>query len=157
MPVSNVTKEVDLLLVREQSCTNAMHRCVTPSLVVESAFLVQIVEELGVRLSAPEVEVADLEVRPDWQIDSVTFIRQTIPADLTVAFVVCLTPIVRNKAQSVVLRRKAGIFLQEVLDFFPESRDRRFILVKRDSEACEKSRNAKKMSLIVYFQSIYRT
>ena len=35
-------------------------------LVVETAFLVEEVEELGVRLTPPEVKVTDLEVTPDW-------------------------------------------------------------------------------------------
>ena len=35
-------------------------------LVVETAFLVEEVEELGVSLATPEVHVTDLEVTPDW-------------------------------------------------------------------------------------------
>ena len=36
-------------------------------LVVESTLLVEVLEELHVGLAPPEVQVADLEVGPDWE------------------------------------------------------------------------------------------
>lgn len=65
MPVPNIVEEVDLVLAREERRTNRVHRRVTPALVVKPALLVEVVKELGVALATPEVEVADLEVRPD--------------------------------------------------------------------------------------------
>ena len=63
--VSDVAKEVDLVLVCEESCSDTVYGCVTPSLVVKAALVVEEVEELRVCLAAPEVEITNLEVRPD--------------------------------------------------------------------------------------------
>ena len=76
---------MDLLFLGEESCTNAVYGRISPSLrkpsvsmprcstasatshlVVEAALLVEEVEELGVSLAPPEVEVANLEVTPDF-------------------------------------------------------------------------------------------
>ena len=42
-----------------------MHRCVAPSLVVEPARRVEVVEEFGVGFASPEIHAGDLEVAPD--------------------------------------------------------------------------------------------
>ena len=75
---------MDLVLLGEEGRANAVYGRISPSLrkvtqpdhsarsmieiylVVESALLVEEVEELGVRLASPEVEVTDLKVAPDW-------------------------------------------------------------------------------------------
>lgn len=62
MTVSNIVKPMDLRLVGEKSGTNRVYRSVSPSLIVEAALFVEIIEELGVRLRPPEVQVSDLEV-----------------------------------------------------------------------------------------------
>ena len=79
---------MDLLFLGEESRANAVYGRISPSLrkpsvsmircsttsasshlVVEAALLVEEVEELGVSLAPPEVEVANLEVTPDCTID----------------------------------------------------------------------------------------
>ena len=76
---------MDLLFLGEESRANAVYGRISPSLrkqsistprcsaasaishlVVEAALLVEEVEELGVSLAPPEVEVANLEVTPDF-------------------------------------------------------------------------------------------
>jgi hypothetical protein len=65
MPVPNIIEEMDLVLVRKESGTDRVHWRIPPALVIETALLVEEVEELGVGLAPPEVEGADLEVGPD--------------------------------------------------------------------------------------------
>ena len=64
-PLTNLIKELNLLPLREQRGRDRVHGRVAPSLVVEPAALVEVVEEGGVRGPAPELEVGDLEVGPD--------------------------------------------------------------------------------------------
>ena len=66
MPIPDIPKEVYRGLGREERDGDGVHGRVAPSLVVEPAALVEVVEEGGVRRSAPELEVGDLEVGPDW-------------------------------------------------------------------------------------------
>ena len=65
MSVSNIVEEVDLIFAREEGGADGMNRRVAPSLVVEPALGIEVLEELAVRLAAPEVEVSDLEIAPD--------------------------------------------------------------------------------------------
>lgn len=65
VPVSNVAEEVDLVLVGEERSTNTVYGCVTPSFVVKATLRVEVVEELRVSLTTPEVQITDLEVAPD--------------------------------------------------------------------------------------------
>ena len=65
VPVPDVAEEVDLVLVCEKSSANGVHGRVAPAFVVEATLLVEVVKELGVCLSTPEIEVADLKVGPD--------------------------------------------------------------------------------------------
>lgn len=67
MPVPDILEEVNLILVGEKSCTDGMHRRITPTLVVEATLAIEMLEEFGVCLAAPKVEVADFEVGPDWK------------------------------------------------------------------------------------------
>ena len=66
VPVSDIREEVDLVLVRKERSADGVHGCVAPALVEELAGVVERGEELHVRVRAEEVEVADLEVTPDW-------------------------------------------------------------------------------------------
>ena len=65
VPVSDITEEVDLILVCEESSSDAVDGGITPSFVVKATLVVEEFKELRVRLVAPEVEIANLEVRPD--------------------------------------------------------------------------------------------
>jgi hypothetical protein len=58
MSVPDVVKEVDLLLLGEQCRTDGMNRRIAPSLIVEATGVVKVLEEVHVRLGAPEVETA---------------------------------------------------------------------------------------------------
>ena len=55
MSVSHIIEEVNLIFTSEESRANGMNGCITPSFVVESTGLVQMIEELGVRFGTPEV------------------------------------------------------------------------------------------------------
>ena len=57
----------NLFLLREERGADGVHGRVAPALVVESALLVEVLEELHVGLAPPEVQVANLEVGPDWE------------------------------------------------------------------------------------------
>lgn len=65
MSVTNVIKEVDLLLFGEERGTDRVHGRISPSLIVESTFLVEGIKELHVRLRSPKVKVSNLKVGPD--------------------------------------------------------------------------------------------
>ena len=68
-PLTNLIEELNLLPLRKQRRRDRVHGRVAPPLVVEPAALVEVVEEGGVRGPAPELEVGDLEVGPDWRGD----------------------------------------------------------------------------------------
>ena len=55
----------DLLLARKQCGANAMHRRITPALIVEPARAIEVVKERRVGGPAPEIEARDLKVAPD--------------------------------------------------------------------------------------------
>ena len=65
--ITHVLEEMHLGLVRQQRRCDGVHGCVAPSLIVEPACFVEIVEEIGVRLGPPEIHVGDFEVGPDWR------------------------------------------------------------------------------------------
>ena len=88
MRQTDIVEEMNLLLLGKECCANTVNGRISPSLrkpsvsmircsttsasshlVVEAALLVEEVEELGVSLTPPEIEVADLEVTPDCTID----------------------------------------------------------------------------------------
>jgi len=60
--VSNLVKEVNLVTVEESGSRDAVHRRVSPALIVEPTELLEVVEERGVRGSAPEIHVGDFKV-----------------------------------------------------------------------------------------------
>lgn len=65
MPVPNVLEEMKLVFRREQCSANGVDRCVAPAFVVETASLVEVVEELAVGFASPKIEVANLKVTPN--------------------------------------------------------------------------------------------
>jgi hypothetical protein len=62
--VSNVVEEMNLVLVKEEAGGNGVHGSITPSLVEETAILVQRLEEVEVRLAAEPLKAANLKVGP---------------------------------------------------------------------------------------------
>ena len=74
---------MNLFLLCEETNTNAMYGCITPSLgenqildkqnrnsavanlIIEAAFFIQKVEEFHIRLPSPKVKIANFEVTPD--------------------------------------------------------------------------------------------
>ena len=82
--LTNIIEEMDLFFPREQCGTDTVYGCVSPSLqtssavsqrlshtrttphlIVESALLIKILEELHVRFATPQIHVTDLKVAPD--------------------------------------------------------------------------------------------
>ena len=107
--ISDIVEEVDLILASEQCRADGVHGRIAPSLVVKSSCLVQVIEEIHVRLRPPEVEVTEFKVGPDWSSAGATF---SVSAPLTVTLVVRLTAVVRKEGHCVVL----GDVLRIVLD-----------------------------------------
>ena len=64
MIVCNVIEKVDLLLLEKQSRGDRMYRCITPSLIEESAVPVESLEVVQISLGPQPIEIADLEIRP---------------------------------------------------------------------------------------------
>ena len=64
--VSDIIEEMNLVFPCEERGSDRVYRRVTPSLVVESALLVEILEELAICFTAPEVQIANFEVTPDY-------------------------------------------------------------------------------------------
>jgi hypothetical protein len=64
MPICDVVKEVNLLFLEQQTCSNGMDRRITPTFVEESTILVQLFEEVCVRFRPEPLKVADFEVGP---------------------------------------------------------------------------------------------
>jgi hypothetical protein len=53
MSVSDVIEEMDLILLGEECSSNAMHGCISPSLVVKAALLIEKIKEFGVAFASP--------------------------------------------------------------------------------------------------------
>jgi hypothetical protein len=64
--VGNVVEKVNLFLLQQKTGGNRVHRSITPSLVEETAILVQRLEVVNVGLGSQPVQVADLKVGPLW-------------------------------------------------------------------------------------------
>lgn len=64
MVVGDIVKEVDLVLLEHESSGDRVDRRVTPSLVEETAVLVERFEIVGVRGRSEPVQAADFEVGP---------------------------------------------------------------------------------------------
>jgi len=71
VPVRNVVKEVDFLLLQHETRGNGMDRSVTPALVEETAVLVEGLEVVEVLTRAKPAKAANLEVGP-LQIDDMS-------------------------------------------------------------------------------------
>jgi len=63
--VTNFPEEVDLILASKEGSSDAVDRCVAPSLIVEATSFVEEVEVFHIRLTSPEVEVTDFKVAPE--------------------------------------------------------------------------------------------
>jgi hypothetical protein len=64
--ITNLFEEVDLILPGEKSCADTVDGGISPSFVVESTLLVQMLEIFGVCFAAPKVEITNLKVTPDY-------------------------------------------------------------------------------------------
>jgi hypothetical protein len=64
--VSDRREEVDLVLWKQECSREGVNGCVAPSFVIEAACRIEMIEVRPVRGRTPEVEVGDLEVRPDY-------------------------------------------------------------------------------------------
>jgi hypothetical protein len=53
MTVSDVVEEMDLILLREECSSNAVYGCISPSLVVKPALLIEEIEKFGVGFASP--------------------------------------------------------------------------------------------------------
>jgi len=62
--VSYVLEEVYLILFREERSTQTVYWCISPTLIVETAFWVQVFKVFLVCLSSPEIKVSNLKVAP---------------------------------------------------------------------------------------------
>jgi len=99
--IANVAEKVDLVLGREEGSTDAVDRCISPTLVVKSALLIEEVEEFAVRLASPEIEIADLEIAPK------------------MATIIRLSSIVGYEVHSVVFRHQFWVRIQELFYSIP--------------------------------------
>ena len=68
--VSYCLEEVNLVFGEEERGGDGVHGRVAPTLIVEVAGLVEVVEEGEVVRRAEEVEVGDLEVGPDFMMET---------------------------------------------------------------------------------------
>src|SRR5690242_6683400 len=62
--IADVTEPVDFGFVFEKAERDAVYGCVAPALVEETTGAVEVVEVITVDLTAPEAQVADLEIGP---------------------------------------------------------------------------------------------
>lgn len=65
VPVSNIVKEMNLVLFGEECCSNTVHRSIAPTFVVEATLPVKEIEELLITFGSPQVQITDFEVAPD--------------------------------------------------------------------------------------------
>lgn len=64
MPVSNLVEKVYFLLLQQKTGGNGVHRRITPSLVEETAILIQDVEKIDVGFRSQPIKVTNFKVGP---------------------------------------------------------------------------------------------
>lgn len=64
MPVSNIVEKVYFLLLQQKARGNGMHRRIAPSLVKETAILIQHIEEIDVGFRSQPIKVTNFKIGP---------------------------------------------------------------------------------------------
>lgn len=114
--VSDVVEEVYLAFLEREGSSDGVDRSIAPSLVEEAACLIEVFEEVIVRLAAIPVEVRDLEIAPE----------------MTVAPIIAF--VLRKKVHMIVIHDMLRKLLHEVLNMFPEAGNRLSKLIKGYNE-----------------------
>jgi hypothetical protein len=114
--VSNILKEVELLLFKEKTSSNRVHGSITPSLIEETTVLIQRLKEVEVRLAAEPRQATNFKVGPE------------------MALVVVLTTIVTEEAHRVVRGNVLRVVLHELLGTGPKGRNGVDVFVKRENK-----------------------
>lgn len=116
---------MNALRIGEQTKTNAVHWCVAPALVEETARSVEMLEVCLVLLRTPEVHIRDLEIAPE------------MTGRITVSLVIVHRPslLVSQPVKRVRLRERMFVVGQEIEGFRPETCNRLWTVVQSDREA----------------------
>ena len=64
MPIAYVVEELNLFFLEQETSSDRMNGSVAPSLVEETAVLIQLLEEVDIRFRSEPIEVSDFEVGP---------------------------------------------------------------------------------------------
>lgn len=116
MVVCNVVEEMYLLLFKQETGCDGVHRSIAPSLVEESSILIEGFEKVRVWLGSQPVQVANLKIRPE------------------MAVIVCLSSIIREETHRVVGRDVLWMVLHELLGAIPESGNGLDVFVEGEDE-----------------------
>lgn len=116
---------MNAVLVLEQTKSNTVHRCVSPSLVKEAACPVQMVEVVLIRLTPPKVHIANLKITPK--------VTRRVPVRLVV--VIRPPGLVHQPIVRAVLVLILRMVCKEFARFRPQGRDGLGRIVQVDCEA----------------------
>jgi hypothetical protein len=131
MLVSNVFKEMNLIFPREYPGSNAVHRCIPPTLdherkwenvgqitnadlVIEPACGIEVIEECSICRTSPEIHVCDFKVTPDYEYIVSGWKWQEQTVWLTVACIICLAAIMWEETHSVVGHNIFRVLIDEI-------------------------------------------
>jgi len=64
MFVPDIAEEMDAIRARQERCSYRVHRRVAPTLVVETATPVEVLEERSVGFATPKVHIGNLKIAP---------------------------------------------------------------------------------------------
>lgn len=118
VPVTDIIEEVDLFFWKQDTSGNGMHRSIAPSLVEETAVLVQRCEEVDVFLRSKPVQITNFEVGPLIHVSSLDASR-ILRKSYEMTVVVRITAVIAQEAHGVALGNVFRMFFHEFLDTIP--------------------------------------
>jgi len=132
--VGNIVEEVNLILLKEETGGNGMHRSITPSFVEEPTVFVKVGEEIDVGLRTKPVEVTDFKVGPLYTCELETPLSNMSTTTYEVTIVISITTVVTEPAHGIALNNVLGVLLHETLCTFPKGRNSLLVLEQTEYE-----------------------
>lgn len=102
VPIPYILEEVDLILLREEGSAETVDRCISPPLVVEPTFRIEMLEVSCVSFTTPEVKISNFKITPDCQNCQKQRLTLVRIAALTMAEVIALPAVVRDEGHCIV-------------------------------------------------------
>lgn len=127
--VRNFVEEVDFLLFQQETSCDRVHWCITPSLVEETAVVIEGGEVVDVCVGSEPFQAADFEIGPLHQlVGEFTAARRKGTYEMTL--VISLTTVITQESHRVPFGDMLRIRLHEFLCTIPQRRDSLVVLIQ---------------------------